>query len=75
MAILICAARGGNTDETISTQSHVRRQRRLVRSRFYRGLLRPFICSRCRRVSLDPIGRNGKREFLCEGCSDPGGEP
>jgi hypothetical protein len=74
METTTCARPGGKTDGIITTESILRRQRRLVRARFYRGLLRPFICARCRRVSLDPIGRNGKCEFLCEDCSDPGGE-
>jgi hypothetical protein len=74
METIIFAAHRGKTDETISTESHLGRQRRLLRARFNSGLLRPFICSRCHRVALDPIGRNGKREFLCESCSDPGGE-
>jgi hypothetical protein len=43
---------------------------RLCFGRFLDGLLDPFICIRCHRVSLDPIARNSKRQFLCQSCAD-----
>jgi hypothetical protein len=42
--------------------------------RFYYELepLIPFNCFRCGGVSLDPCGRDGKRQWLCEACADGG---
>jgi hypothetical protein len=41
-----------------------------VRHRFLRGLCQPFRCSQCGEVAFDPLGRNGKQEFLCGRCSE-----
>jgi hypothetical protein len=40
-------------------------------SRYGEELLVPFICARCARPSLDPIGWNGPHQPLCEQCADP----
>jgi hypothetical protein len=45
----------------------------LIAHRYAHGLLTPFRCAVCGVMSLDPIGRNEKREHLCESCS--GGKP
>jgi hypothetical protein len=43
---------------------------RLLLDRYTIGLLQPFVCNRCNLRVLDPYGRNGKREWLCEECAD-----
>jgi hypothetical protein len=43
---------------------------RLLAQRCSLGLLEPFQCSACGGIALDPVGRIGKREFLCESCAD-----
>jgi hypothetical protein len=43
---------------------------RLLFQRTYVGLLRPFRCSGCGLLALDPIGWNGHRQPLCEACSE-----
>jgi len=43
---------------------------RLVLGRYYRGLLAPFVCSKCGQPALDPMGRNAKRGWLCQSCAD-----
>jgi hypothetical protein len=39
--------------------------------RYLRGDLEFFRCHNCHKLHLDPIGRDGKREWLCADCSDP----
>jgi hypothetical protein len=39
--------------------------------RFSLGLLSPFPCALCGVISVDPLGRNTKHEWLCGGCADP----
>jgi hypothetical protein len=41
----------------------------LIASRIADGSLIVFKCFNCGRMSADPIGRNGKRQFLCENCA------
>jgi hypothetical protein len=48
--------------------------RRLVLDRYAAGLLDPFLCSACHNWALDPMGRHGKREWLCHACYDKAGE-
>src|SRR5208337_1443239 len=43
----------------------------LLGNRYGEGLLVPFICARCARPALDPIGWNGPAQPLCERCADP----
>jgi hypothetical protein len=43
----------------------------LLLDRYAIGLLQPFVCHRCNCRGLDPYGRNGKREWLCQVCADP----
>ena len=45
---------------------------RLLFQRTYTGLLRPFRCSGCGLLALDPIGWNGHQRPLCEVCSEGG---
>jgi hypothetical protein len=40
----------------------------LIAHGYAQGLLEPFHCSCCGQVALDPVGRNEKREHLCESC-------
>jgi hypothetical protein len=42
----------------------------LCAERFAQRLLVPFVCARRSKLSLDPLGRDGKREFLCGACAD-----
>lgn len=44
---------------------------RLLSERYLQGLLTPFVRSGCSVVALDPVGWNGRRQPLCESCSDP----
>ena len=46
---------------------------RLVAGRRANGLLEVFCRSSCGQRSIDPIGRNGKNEFLCGTCADGSG--
>ena len=46
---------------------------RLLVERYAEGLLEPFSCSRCKIAGLDPVGRQGKGEWLCANCADPEG--
>jgi hypothetical protein len=43
----------------------------LLADRYAKGLLTPFVCYRCGRRALDPIGFDGPYQPLCEPCSDP----
>jgi hypothetical protein len=40
-------------------------------TRYGEELLVPFVCARCARPALDPIGWNGPGQPLCERCADP----
>jgi hypothetical protein len=61
---------GGSKSRYSNIPVTVERQRwQLVSERFQRGLLIPFRCSRCGTVNLDPLGRNGKRAWLCSACA------
>jgi hypothetical protein len=42
----------------------------ITTERFKEGLLAPFECALCGIIHLDPIGRNGKQEHLCNACAD-----
>jgi hypothetical protein len=42
----------------------------LLAERYGNGLLDRFNCSRCNRLSLDPIGWNSRDQPLCEVCAD-----
>jgi hypothetical protein len=46
-----------------------RNYQRLLAERLHCRLLRPFICSLCRCLALDPIGWNGRGLPLCEACA------
>jgi hypothetical protein len=54
----------------IAADSARARHLALIADRYARLLLEPFTCAGCGERALDPIGRNGKREFLCQGCAD-----
>lgn len=43
----------------------------LLGNRYGEGLLVPFICARCARPALDPIGWDESGQPLCEQCADP----
>jgi hypothetical protein len=43
--------------------------RQLVTHRLHTGLLQPFVCARCRKVSLDPCGGDAKNQWLCPRCA------
>jgi hypothetical protein len=50
--------------------SFPQRRRQMLATRFGAGLLSLFVCARCRRLAVDPCGRFGRREFLCDDCAD-----
>jgi formylmethanofuran dehydrogenase subunit E len=40
-------------------------------ARWEANLLPFFECARCGEVWMDPVGRDGKHEHLCERCAEP----
>jgi len=57
-------------DYRMAADSARTRHLALIADRYARLLLEPFTCAGCGERALDPIGRNGNREFLCRACAD-----
>lgn len=62
------------SEESVSDETNiVNPHSRILADRWLRGELTPFECAICGGLELDPHGRNGKHEHLCERCSQIGG--
>ena len=60
--------------EVVEDQPTVNYVNERIIARWDAGLLSLFECSVSGETWIDPVGRNGKHEFLCEKCADPEAE-